>query len=334
MNKTHHDEIGFDKIKNLFAGISKLITTVQNIDEVLAKIMDEVELFFSPTNWSLLRLDDASNELFFEIVKGIDESKVKEIRLKLGEGIAGKVAKTGETVLIEDVSKSKEFSSRVDKASGFVTKSIVAVPIEFGSRIFGVIQLINKADGSNFSEQDLFVLETIGKFSGIAFVNAMYYEELVNIAQRDPLTGLYNRSKLEKVQRAWKYNSKDYATAVFIDLNDLKVVNDTQGHKAGDHLLREAAQYLTTCLNPGDLLFRLGGDEFLILVGSHEQNSQEVEADMIKKMESASTAIRHKRGFSFGCASGTKSEIDQLISQADVKMYDYKKAFKDKNKET
>src|SRR3989338_3380405 len=123
-------DLNFDKIKNLFAGISKLITTVQNIDQVLSKIMYEVELFFSPTNWSLLRLDDASNELFFEIVKGIDREKVKEIRLKLGEGIAGKVAKTGETILIEDVSKTQDFSSKVDQASGFITKSIVAVPIQ------------------------------------------------------------------------------------------------------------------------------------------------------------------------------------------------------------
>jgi len=325
-------ELDFDKIKHLFAGISKLITTVQNIDEVLSKIMDEVELFFNPTNWSLLRLDDATNELFFEIVKGIDSTKVKEIHLKLGEGIAGKVAKTGETVLVEDVSKSKEFSSKVDKASGFVTKSIVAVPIVFGDRIFGVIQLINKTDGSNFSERDLFVLETIGKFSGIAFVNAMYYEELVNIAQRDPLTGLYNRSKLEKVLRAWKGDMKNYATAVLIDLNDFKIINDTHGHKAGDHLLRDTAQYLTSYLNPGDLLFRLGGDEFLILAESTDKTREAVEADLKQKMEIASTGISHSGGCSFGLCTGIRADGDRLISEADVNMYSNKKEMKAKQK--
>ena len=108
-------DLEFDKIKNLFGGISKLITTVQNIDQVLQKIMEEVEIFFNPSNWSLLRLDDASNELFFEFVKGIDHDTVKTIRLKLGEGIAGTVAKTGETILVEDVSKSTFFSAKVDK---------------------------------------------------------------------------------------------------------------------------------------------------------------------------------------------------------------------------
>lgn len=324
------EALGIDKTKNLFAGISKLLTTVQNIDQVLAKIMEEVELFFNPTNWSLFRLDDASNELFFEIVKGIDPEKVKEIRLKLGEGIAGKVAKTGETILLEDVSKSKEFSTKVDKASGFVTKSIVAVPIQFNDRIFGVIQLINKADGSNFSEQDLFVLETIGKFSGIAFVNAMYYEELSNIAQRDPLTGLYNRVKLDKVLNSWKGQSNEFITVALIDLNDFKIINDTQGHKAGDHLLRNASQYMTSCLNFGDMLFRLGGDEFLILAESSKDSFKSVEESLGQKMNAASQAIKHQSGFAFGLCSGKRGDIDRLIAEADKNMYAQKASTKHK----
>ncbi len=332
LTASEENEMSFEKLKGLFSGISKLITTIQNIDEVLAKIMEEVELFFSPTNWSLLRLDDANNELFFEIVKGVNAEKVREIRLKIGEGIAGKVAQTGQTVLIEDVTKTKEFSPKVDKATGFSTKSIVAVPIKFNDRVFGVIQLINKNDGSSFSSKDLFILETIGAFSGIAFVNAMYYEELVNIAQRDPLTGLFNRSKLDLVSKEWKEDSKNFSTVILIDLNEFKIINDTQGHKAGDHLLRNAAQYMAASIRPGDMVFRLGGDEFLILAESTPSTYQETEKILSDRMKKASETIKHKGGFSFGCCSGIRSDIDKLISEADKNMYAYKKALKESGK--
>ena len=165
-----------DKSLQLYINIGKLITSSLDFEKIIEGIMDELNLFFSPDNCSILRLDQNTDELFFVAVKGISLDNLKDIKLKVGEGVAGIVAQTGESMYIEDTAHNEFFSKKIDKISGFHTKSIIAVPIKFRDKIFGVIEIINQQNSSNnkenFSKADSIILESIADFAAIAFANA------------------------------------------------------------------------------------------------------------------------------------------------------------------
>ncbi|MES4785165.1 MAG: phosphodiesterase, partial [Nitrospiraceae bacterium] len=125
---------------------------------------------------------------------------VREIRLKLGQGIAGHVAQTGEPVIINDVQREPRFSPTADKKSGFVTRNMVCVPVKAREKLLGVLQAINKKHGVAFNQEDLQDFVSLGHQVGIAIENANLYEEInrlfegfisasvLAIESRDPTT--------------------------------------------------------------------------------------------------------------------------------------------------
>src|SRR5579862_1762105 len=146
------------RIQGLFTEIGKLITSSLELPKTIDAIMKQVNLFFQPRNWSLLRVDPETQELFFVVAKGIDIKKLENIRLNIGEGVAGYVAQTGKPMLVKNAEKSPYFSKKVDKLTGFTTKSIIAVPIIFRQKVLGIIELVNALDDRNFTNRELDIL--------------------------------------------------------------------------------------------------------------------------------------------------------------------------------
>lgn len=325
-----------EQIRRLYSNIGKLIISQLDPDEVIKSVMFEIKNFFDPENWSLLRLDEASNELFFVVVEGIDAAAVEGIRLQVGEGIAGQVALTGESIFVADASKDKRFTSKVDDASGFKTKSIMAVPIKFQDKILGLIEVINRNDGEPFEDEELVVLETIADFTAIALTNAMLYQSMIQVSERDPLTGVYNRQKLEYLTAGWDLQKTEhrresdqhsYLSVYLLDLNDFKIVNDTEGHAAGDRILRNMSQALNSCARDEEMVFRIGGDEFLMLAfHQNEVTMRTMEQDLLQRLQKISLDLKPGMGqFSIGVASGECTDYKKLMDVADASMYEDKK---------
>lgn len=124
---------------------------------------------------SLLLVDPDTEELFFEVATGEKGERLKEIRLKAGEGIAGWVVRTGEAVIINDVQADARFFKEADHASSYETRSMVAVPVRSGTDIIGVLQAVNKCE-SDFTTEDLEMLTSLAYQVGPAVENARMYE--------------------------------------------------------------------------------------------------------------------------------------------------------------
>jgi len=167
---------------------------------------------------SLLLLDEKSGELYFEVALGEKGEKVKEIRLKRGEGIAGWVAEHGTPLVIDDVTSDPRFQGRVDKCTDFITKSMACVPIKIKDKVVGVLQAINKVDG-RFTEDEIDLFQLFSNEVAIALDNARLYGELRQtffttagalaeaIEKRDPYTGGHTKRVLK------------YSTAIAEQLN-------------------------------------------------------------------------------------------------------------------
>ena len=163
---------------SLLNEVGRILTSTLNWDEVLDLVMKESKEVLKAEASSLLLLDEKGEELHFAIALGEKGETLKDIKLKIGEGIAGWVAERGEPLSVPDVHNEPRFCGRMDELSGFTTRSILCVPIWARGRVIGVIEVLNRIDGSPFDNKDLELLSSVAMQAGIAIENAKLVKTL------------------------------------------------------------------------------------------------------------------------------------------------------------
>ncbi len=252
-----------------FNDVGRALTSTLKLKEVLNLIAEKTSQMVQCEAWSLLLMDHKTDELTFEIVSGQRPDVARGYRIKVGQGIAGWVAKEKEPILIQDAQKDPRFFSQVDDSSGFRTRSVLCVPLISKDKIQGVIELINKVDRNSFDRHDLDLVSTLAGYGAIAIENARLYEQAEELAITDDTTQIPNMRYFHhilnrEVIRARRRDST--LSLLFIDLDHFKHVNDTYGHLNGSRLLMEIAHLLKRNLRAIDLVARYGGDEFVALL--------------------------------------------------------------------
>ncbi|TFG93955.1 MAG: GAF domain-containing protein, partial [Calditrichales bacterium] len=205
--------------------IGKTLSSVLDRDRLLILIMDEVTRLMNAERGTLYIVDEEQGELWSKIAQ---KAEIKEIRLKIGVGIAGHVAKTGEVINIHDAYKDKRFDPTTDKKTGYHTRSILCMAIrepvkteKQQGKIIAVLQILNKKDGI-FTADDEDLLMSLGSQIAISLVNSRLYGVLDNKAKE--LNLLFNLEK--ELSRAF-------------DVDDMlqKVVNMIPGALNVEHCL-------------------------------------------------------------------------------------------------
>jgi signal transduction histidine kinase len=161
--------------------IGKALSSELNLDRLLILVMDEVNRLMNSERGTFYIVDEERGELWSRIAQ---QAEITEIRLKIGTGIAGYVAKTGETINIKDAYNDDRFDPSVDKKTGYKTRSMLCMPIfesakeeQSKKRIIGVLQILNKRDGV-FTEDDEELLASIGSQVAITVNNSRLYTRL------------------------------------------------------------------------------------------------------------------------------------------------------------
>ncbi len=322
------------RTKQMYANIGKLITSSLEIHQVIDGVMMEIKQFFDPEHWSLLRVDHTSGELYFIYIKGNDIGPLKQFRLKIGEGIAGMVAQTGESIFVQDARSDSRFSDRVDRLINFRTRSIIAVPLIHKGVVYGVIEIVNNEKEHLFSEDEHFILRTIADFTAIALANSTLYQQVIEQSCHDTLTGLFNRRMLNDYINQWSQeglparrhsDSGEELIVVYMDVNNFKTINDIYGHREGDIALTAVSENIRKIFRNQDLLFRSGGDEFIALM---KINASEDSSHIIERLNADFNRVFYKSAdgqveltVSHGIAKGLAREIESLINEADRMMY-------------
>jgi len=265
---------------SVFHELGKALTSSLQLDQVLRTIMEKINEVLRPDTWSLLLMDVEKGELFFQIATGKGAEALKDVRIKIGQGLAGWVAQTGQAVVVPDTSQDSRFFSQVDERTKMETRSIVAVPVRFRDHCLGVIELINCVGPDGFSKRDLVFLEALADYAAIAIENARHVQRIHELTITDDCTTLYNARHLNFMLDTEIYRSHRYAfefSLIFIDLDHFKNVNDTYGHLMGSKLLSEIGQAIKDKCRLIDLAFRYGGDEFVLLLPqTSKENAQGV----------------------------------------------------------
>jgi diguanylate cyclase (GGDEF)-like protein len=328
-NRLRH-EIGLMKQElNFFDEINRALTSSLELNDVLVIIMKRVQEMTDAEAWSILLVDEETGDLVFERVEGNAKKKMRELRLKQGEGIAGWVAKEGIPVVVSDVRKDKRFARTIDTKTQFKTKSIMCVPIKSKGRVLGVLEVINKKSNKPFTEEDMKVLMKLVDQAALAVERAMLYQKMEELAITDDLTKLFNTRYLNRtieteVLRSKRYNAS--VSLIFMDIDYFKHINDNYGHLVGSKVLVEMGQLLIKCLRNVDIVARYGGDEFVIVLPQTTPQDAVMTAERIRKTIAQHTFLK-REGYglkitaSFGVcsypeAAKTKEELLRLADEA------------------
>lgn len=253
--------------------------------EVLYKsILDTAVELSKAGRGSLMLADNDKEELNIIAVHGINKWLVEKIKIVPGEGIAGKVFKEREPIISRDI--EKDFSIR--KKPVYRTASFISIPLLIGKELIGILNVSDKTTGDAFIDDDLAIIRNFANYASIAIKSLSYYnlaEYMKELSMTDHLTGLFNRRYFqdrlaEELDRSERHDL--IFSLCIIDIDDFKLFNDTEGHPAGDELLKNLTQVINESLRATDVLARIGGEEFAVIMPQTDKDEAFFVAERIR----------------------------------------------------
>ena len=166
---TTHDQLG------ALLSASRLLTSSIELDALLRVIVTTVTELLSANASSLLLVDPVTHELIVNVATGPVSTGLKDVRLKMGQGVAGWVAERKKGVIVNDVGRDPRFDRNVDTSTGFTTQSILAVPLVDEGRVLGVLEVLNTSKPKRFDQGDLDLLMAYASHAAVALRNAQLF---------------------------------------------------------------------------------------------------------------------------------------------------------------
>ena len=253
-----------------------------------------------------------------------------------GEGLVGRVLLTGEPVCVADLRKEPAFTrGRVEPNTGVVAAFLF--PLLIGREVVGVLEFFS----DEISELDEPLLETmvhVGTQLGRTVERERVSRQLERLALKDDLTGLHNRrgfTALAQQQLQTARRRKAGMTLLYLDLNDLKPINDRFGHAEGDRALKVVGELLLRTFRASDVTGRIGGDEFCVLLT--EGDVRDHAMALVRLEDAVERRNRELDPWQVSISAGHVTfdperpvGVEELIQAADESMYQQKRSAKER----
>jgi diguanylate cyclase (GGDEF)-like protein len=311
------------------------VLSEQSLDTLLDRIADTLSDLIPYDTLSIFQADEAQTVLLPVLARDRWADEIMRNRIKFGAGLAGWAAEHREPVLTNHAHLDKRMMV-VPGTPPDEKEALITVPLIARGAVKGVLSIYRLGEHARFNEDEFELAKRFGDAAALALDNAQTRARLELQAQTDSLTGLYNhryfhenlRAELTRASR-----SRDSVALLMLDIDDFKKVNDIYGHGVGDQVLRELAGQLKQAVRASDVVCRLGGEEFGVVMGSCSA------ADAIglaKRLTDHLTDVDFgpagKITISVGVAEGPKnaSNARELIACAEAAMMTAKARGKDR----
>ncbi len=172
----------------LIYNVSKKVGSVPRMTQLLEQVIQMTQRTLDASAASILLFRDNDYELYFEVASGPVGRALKQVKINTQYGIAGQVARTGKPLIVNDVTRSESFHKSIDKTTGFNTKSLICAPLMVHRKILGVIEVLNKLDGSDFNEQDLEAVVSVAATAAMAIENTRLHTTILDAYKSTILT--------------------------------------------------------------------------------------------------------------------------------------------------
>jgi diguanylate cyclase (GGDEF)-like protein len=277
---------------------------------------------------SLLLRDDATSEFVIARATGLADDVMRAVRVRSGEGIAGHVVASRQSLLVRDIGDAPATL----RGGQYRSASFVSVPVFVDNEPRGVLSVADRSDGLPFEEGDLQTLEILAGHIGACLVQQEQGEALQRLAETDPLTWLFNRRHFDKrleaeTNRALR--AEHLLALLMVDVDKFKSINDRFGHRVGDQVLKGVASAIKQAVRLYDVPTRYGGDEFaVILPEADTEVAARVARRVLEKAEALDVPGEMRDagmriGLSIGVATFPRPLADSnaLVEAADAAMY-------------
>jgi diguanylate cyclase (GGDEF)-like protein len=296
----------------------------QSLDSLLVRIADTLQELVPYEALHIYEADEPKRELVPTLVRSEYAEEIYEDVFPFGVGITGWAVEHREPVL----SNQAHLDPRVAFVPGTPTEpeALIVVPLIARGALKGTLNVYRIGDDASFSDAEFELAQRLGDAAALALDNAQIRARLEREAQTDSLTGLYNHRYFhERLRRELTAASVDHhdVAVVMIDIDDFKKVNDVFGHAVGDEVLAELAGHLRATVRASDVLCRIGGEEFAIIVPrSRPERTLTLARRLSERLDAAELQLAGRIAVSIGIAQGPEHAANprELVACAEAAM--------------
>jgi diguanylate cyclase (GGDEF)-like protein len=322
--KTTREDLDYRilQLSTLFE-VGKAISSELNFRKLQDMILEISVKVTKAERGSLMLLDDAEKLLSIGVAVGLNEDIAKDIKIEIGQSVAGWVAKNRQPLFIEDVETDSIFKSI--KKVNVRTGTLMCMPLTAKDKTLGTLN-VSRSEPYSFTEKDFELFVNLANQAAIAIDNARLYRYAVT----DEMTKLYNHRYFqqrldEELQRCDRYSG--HVSLILIDVDHFKAFNDTYGHPEGDRVLKTVARLIEDSIREIDIASRYGGEEFTVICPERNTEGSMVPAERIRqaiegyefKIKGVTVPLTISVGVA--CYPELAKTKKELISRADKALY-------------
>ena len=301
------------------------ILSEQSLDNLLDRIADTLAELMPHDTLSIYQADEAQTILIPVLARDKWAEKIMNSRSLFGEGITGWAALHREPVRTNQAHLDPR-TKTVPGTPDDEAEALITVPLIARDVVKGVLNIYRLGEDASFSDEEFELTTRFADAAALALDNAQIRARLEYQAQTDSLTGLYNhryfherlRAELTRASRA-----RDSVAVLMLDIDDFKRVNDVYGHGAGDQVLTELADLLRVALRGSDVVCRLGGEEFgVIMAGGDARDALNLARRLTDTLAEVEFGPAGKITISVGISEGPQHAMNprELVACSEAAM--------------
>ena len=298
-----------------------------DMDKVLTIILQQATTIIGMSHGFIAFFEPDGEHITFKCGLGRFESQAGNTMFFGNRGLLAEVLRTGELTAVEDYAN---WPLRLNYSLQDDLRSAIQAPLNVDGKTIGSIGFASYGEKVAIDKEMLAILEQFATVAAIAVKNALAHQRTFYQAYHDVLTGLPNRAHLnkrleEEMNRA--RNGEAAGAVLFIDLDDLKVVNDHFGHTSGDGVIIAAGQDIVRALGQGAFVARVGGDEFVVILSGETDSRKVSEAanrlvgGIRREFEVGGQTIQMTSSVGVTLYPADGDQVEEILKNADVAMY-------------
>lgn len=314
----------------------EIITSQLDLPHTIRAIFEQAERVIHFTSASVQLLKNHELEIVGETGFHSNDSMLG-IKFPIKEDIPNSQIIREKKALLINRDLKKKFPGFKD-LSGANILSWMGVPLIFKERVIGMMSFDHSLE-NQFTIDNFNLAQSFASQVAIALENSRLYEDAKEMAIRDSLTGCFSRRHLydcleRESNMAWRYENK--LSLLIFDIDDFKKINDSYGHLVGDDILKDIVNLTLSTLRKSDILFRYGGEEFVVILPSDNKDDAYKTSERIRKTiyrELKHTSVNHSISVSIGCTTvnfSDKNNLENILHRADTALYKAKNSGKNR----
>jgi diguanylate cyclase (GGDEF)-like protein len=296
----------------------------QSLDSLLVRIADTLDEIVPYEALHIYEADEPKRQLVPALVRSEYAEEILDDTFPFGVGITGWAVEHREPVL----SNQAHLDPRVAFVPGTPVdpEALIVVPLIARGALKGTLNVYRIGEHASFTDAEFELAQRLGDAAALALDNAHIRARLEREAQTDSLTGLYNHRYFhERLRRELHRASAEHehVAVVMIDIDDFKKVNDVFGHAVGDEVLAELADHLRATVRSSDVVCRIGGEEFAVIIpDSEEEQTTSLAGRLAERLDEVELELAGKIAVSIGIAQGPEHAANprELVACAEAAM--------------